>query len=419
MYCKKNLVIAILIAIGLAVGLSGIAVTQQKVKYASWLWDEPTFPPFRDSFYAAFEKEYPNIKIEEIQIPHAQYWDKIIILASEGPAPDVVHVVYPKLKMLMMMNALEPIDNWMDLSRVKETYVEGQRTLPVENGKTYGVSTGGRTLELIYNKKLFQEAGIKEPPTFPAELVAASMKLTQPEKRQYGIGVKTDPTLTEDTYEDILGFVVGYDSNFAKDGVPMANDPKTILGMKLYSLLCELEVTPVGIAESIMRTMFQQGKIAMKMGTPADLFEASIKAPEVYLNLDAAHTPFPNKAAIGGLHLWLAIPKKAENKTAAAKFIEFWSRPKWQAFFTEKCTPVPPTSEALPYLKDFINENPWFRVYMEGMEQGVTPLPEGFEREADEFMRIVVKHTESIIYEKRPVELAMDQCQRELMKLKK
>lgn len=414
MWLTKYLLVGILVS-GIIIGLCGVSFSQETVSFAHWTLGEEAFDEFWDAVQPDFEKEYPNIKVVRAEIPRARYWDQITVLAIAGPAPDVVGVTPPYVKQWIAMEAVESLEEWMDLTEIKRTFAEQQRTFCMEKGKTYAVVQGARSLILIYNEKLFEEAGIKNPPSSPEELVATSMKLTQPEKGQYGIELRTNVKNYGNVYDRLLVFPVGYGGNYAKDGVPTATDPNTIRGIKLYKLLYDLKLGPA-VVSKVAREMLFKEKLAMHIDGPWEFTQAKASAPETYPHLMAAMTPFPNKATIGGAHHFLVMPTLAKNKSAGGKFIQFCMRDKYQRLYSKWSGVMPGNLENTS--EELLTER-WYRPFVEAMNYAVLGLPPGFAPVAREFTRIVVEHVcGEIALKGKPVEETMEKCQRKLMKLK-
>jgi raffinose/stachyose/melibiose transport system substrate-binding protein len=122
-----------------------------------------------------FEAEHPNIKIKLESVGGgADYSAALKAKFASGEQPDIFN--NGGFKMLELWK-----EHLADLS--EEPWVE--HVLPigkvpmtdVEDGKLYGMPVNLEGYGFIYNKDLFEEAGITEPPTTISELKAAAEKL--------------------------------------------------------------------------------------------------------------------------------------------------------------------------------------------------------------------------------------------------
>lgn len=133
----------------------------------------------------SFEKANPNIKVDVIG--GSQSGQALLTTILSGQSPDVLQVAYQDLSSLAPQGAF--VDLTKQLSSDQSHYYPQVWNQAVVNGKVYGLPWLGHTIELVYNKTLFDKAGIKNPPQTWAELYADAKKLTNPKKNQYGLGL--------------------------------------------------------------------------------------------------------------------------------------------------------------------------------------------------------------------------------------
>ena len=71
--------------------------------------------------------------------------------------------------------------------------------------------------------------------------------------------------------------------------------------------------------------------------------------------------------------------------------------------------------------KKYLKENTWFAPYYRGMLEGYgfAVAPEGFAEKSIIFQKIVIDYLGQILYDDRDVVEAMNECQKELIKLKR
>ena len=105
---------------GLAAALAATPLTrlyaQQKATVRWWYhFDDPKATP--DELVAAFEKANPGIKIQAENIPWGgggDYDTRLYTSLIAGNGPDTAMVKFNNLARLMEMNALLPLDPWID-----------------------------------------------------------------------------------------------------------------------------------------------------------------------------------------------------------------------------------------------------------------------------------------------------------------
>ncbi|ALS27132.1 sugar ABC transporter substrate-binding protein [Paenibacillus sp. 32O-W] len=146
-----------------------------------------------------FEAQNPDIKVE--MLGGIQYGQKLLTQILSGQAPEVLQVSYGEVKALASQGAF--IDLTEDFAANESNYVPEIWQLAVTDGKLYGLPWLGHTIQLVYNKTMFEEAGITKPPATWEELYEVAKALTVDKNGdgkpdQFGIGLsgKQGPDLT-------------------------------------------------------------------------------------------------------------------------------------------------------------------------------------------------------------------------------
>ena len=138
-----------------------------------------------DAYVAEFQKEYPdvNVKVEGI----TAYADDVRTRMSTPDGYGDVLMIPPSVPASEFETFFEPLGQVADLA---ETY---RFQAPVSfNGVQYGIALGGNANGVLYNKDVFEAAGVDELPTTPEEFIDA-LEL---------VDTKTDATPLYTNYND-------------------------------------------------------------------------------------------------------------------------------------------------------------------------------------------------------------------------
>ncbi|MGA0566969.1 extracellular solute-binding protein [Rathayibacter sp. KR2-224] len=133
------------------------------ISYAIW---DVNQQPAMEKIVAAFNKIYPNIKVNIQLTPSAgnAYWTKMTTLAQGKNLPDVFWMNGPHIQLFAMNNQLMPIDPLVSAGQVKKSdYPSALVNLYTVGGKLYGTPKDFDTIGLYYNKDLLSQAGVTEP----------------------------------------------------------------------------------------------------------------------------------------------------------------------------------------------------------------------------------------------------------------
>ena len=125
------------------------------IKVVTWrtdLVEDGTFEKYAEEF----NKEYPDVKVTFEGI--TDYAGEMLTRMSTTNYGDVIGI--PAIKPDQYEQFLEPLGETADF---EDTY----RFLPAASydGTQYGIAWGGNANGVVYNKKIFEEAGVTELPT--------------------------------------------------------------------------------------------------------------------------------------------------------------------------------------------------------------------------------------------------------------
>ncbi|WP_338693805.1 extracellular solute-binding protein [Streptomyces sp. Q6] len=123
-----------------------------------------------------FEKSNPDIKVKYVNVPFDQAQNKFDTAAGASGAPDVLRAEVGWTPAFAKKSYLLPLDGTEALSE-KGKFQESLVKQAQFEGKTYGVPLVTDTLALVYNKALFEKAGITEAPTTWEQLKADAAKV--------------------------------------------------------------------------------------------------------------------------------------------------------------------------------------------------------------------------------------------------
>lgn len=329
-----------------------------------------------------YEGLHPNVTIDVVPLTLTDN-AKILTAISGGDPPDIVSLVSSQvLGAWASKGALVPLDDFIKSSGLDTSqYVPAGLQAMTVGGKVYALPFMNFNVGLLYNKRLFTEAGLdpSKPPTTIEELTQDAYKLT----KQDASGQITQ-----------LGFLPEYPgaSNgqvctlenaawlFGGDWYDVASQKVTAnLSQNVAALTWETAFYQKYGAQNMANFLssagayltaqdpLESGKLAMTYDGPWNLAFTKENAPDTAKDLAAA--PFPAPAAqpqLTGTSFLdsnpQAIPAGSKNAAAAFDFISWeTTNPTLTASFAQQIN-------ALPQLKtvpDFANlHDPNFQVFL-------------------------------------------------------
>lgn len=398
--------------------LPSVAAIAEKVsfEFSTCWWLEPGRKEWWTSVVERFEKKYPNITVKPVPIPYREYNDKMKILFAAGRAPDFLFMMNRTLRLWQSMGWLEPLDKYIDFDELlPELAAPDAQLLAQIDGQMYGVFAEFCPYAgLIYNRKIFQDAGLTVP-TNPRDFLNTAEKLTRAPE-MYGFISANRPANPSYLMQHAMITVHGFGGRILKAGKFALTDSDFIEGVEYYKKLYDSGIMPREMDYTTQRKMFWNGKAAMCMDGGYFVPWAQGANPEIGKQLDVAPLPFRSKLNPADLTLFGIWSKSSpEKKEAAVKFLKFYMTPEIQAEWIRMCGyPVTMKAAVTP---EFRKEMPWFRIYEEGAAFGIEMTIPGYELQTGEIRKVISDHIGEVLLADVPAEQAMSKAQIEIEKL--
>ncbi len=132
-----------------------------------------------DKLIANFEAANPDITVKQTTFPYADYQTRVVAAKVAGQGPDVVQLFYGWLDTFVAGGLIQPLDPAVFSHEEIESEFFPIVTAMKVGEDYYGLPTAVRSLALFYNKALFEEAGIANPPSNLEEFLAAAEATTK------------------------------------------------------------------------------------------------------------------------------------------------------------------------------------------------------------------------------------------------
>jgi multiple sugar transport system substrate-binding protein len=133
-----------------------------------------------DALVAAWNEAYPDCKINLTYIPHTEMVSKIAQGIASGEVPDLMGMDLIYAPQFEDAGQLVDITDQIGGIPELETASPGHLTVGTYEGRLYGVPLYADVSALVYNKTLFEQAGLDpdKPPTSLAEIREFADKIT-------------------------------------------------------------------------------------------------------------------------------------------------------------------------------------------------------------------------------------------------
>ncbi|MFI6292730.1 sugar ABC transporter substrate-binding protein [Nonomuraea sp. NPDC050790] len=319
------------------------------------------------TFAKDFESANPGVKVNVTPMGWDVAHDKITSAIAGSATPDVSMIGSTWAGELSKTGALEPTPgNLID----KAAFFPGAWQTVDVNGTAYGVPWYVETRVLYYRKDQAEKAGV-EPPRTWAEWKTFIKALQEKGGAKKGF----QQGYTEGSWQEMVPLIWQAGGEIVKDGKYTFDTPEAITGLKQYASLFQEKLAPNDTPKGGFPQNFIKGEVGGFVSGP---WMAGV------LNTDGGPgfkdkfdvVPYPKgpvsgTSFVGGSDL--VVFKKAQNRDAAWKFVQWLSEPKVQAkwYTTVKALPAVQSAWQEPEL----TADPQLKVFGEQLKDAKTPPP--------------------------------------------
>jgi multiple sugar transport system substrate-binding protein len=305
-----------------------------------------------------YNSDHPDVDVTQLVSSSDRVLQKVLTAVRGGTPPDVAYMFgswspnIAKIPQVVDMSSYvkDPAWHWND-------FYEGERAAATVGDKIVGVPALVDNLAIVYNKKLFQEAGVAPPsPSWTwDDFRAAAKQLTDPSKKQYGWLIPADGS--EDTvwHFDAMLWEAGGDILSADNTQAAFNSDA---GVKALTMLQEMAVTDHSVyldtTNSNGTKLMNSGKVAMMVTGPWDLsslpdIDYGVQVMPAFAGSGAGHQ------SIAGPDNWVVFDNGSARRQAAVDFVQ-WLTAAEQVHTTSLATGDLPTRISVGQDSSFVKQ---------------------------------------------------------------
>ena len=280
-----------------------------------------------DQIVDDFNKSQDKVTINTTTKTWAVIGDTLLPALSAKKGPDIVALPAENLPVYASKGAFAKLDGFYDSAATKAASLNPQAVdMEKVEGSYYGVPTGFVPLSVVYNKALFDKAGIKSFPTTWDEWVADAKKLTVDKDgdgtpEQYGLALPDHATVGNGVWASLFYGNGGAIVDGSKSVLDSAANQETL---KFWSsAVRDDKISPTGLDGVGSDKLFSSGKAAMEIGGP---WMASV-AKENKIDYGIAGIPAgPKGQAASAIGISAAVTAQAssDKQAAAEKFFTYF-----------------------------------------------------------------------------------------------
>ena len=311
----------------------------EPVTLTMWSWRTEDVEKY-NTIFDVYEAQNPGVTVEFEAFLNTEY-NQILATGLEGSdGPDLAMVrAYGGVQPLIEAGQLLPIDGIVDVSNVEQSLLAAATGR--NDGSLYGVPFATQTLQVFYNKGIFDELGLTEPTTWD-EFVALNEAIEAGGYTPMALGAKDAWMLP--IFHEIVG-AARYGGPEFRDallaGTKDFTDPDYVASIDIVNEMTNYMVDDVvGVAYADSQIQFTSGLAAQFPGGSFELGTFATQAPDMELGVYLVPPPpgaVSDKPLSAG---WgdgsFAINAAGENQEAAIKLLNWLATPEFGQLFVDE-----------------------------------------------------------------------------------
>lgn len=316
---------------------------------ASIAIDKKVLQPELDKF-----KQQTGITVKLEVVPWSDLLNRILTATTSGQGPDVLNIGNTWSASLQATGAFLPWSaaNFAKIGG-KDRFVDSALGSTGATGKDpAAVPLYSMAYALYYNKQIFADAGISQPPATWAELVADGKKIEAKGKQALGA---EGANVSENIHHTFV-FAKQHGADFfTADGKADFTNDGVVAAVKQYvDLMAKDKVIPVGNAEYAQNQSvsdFAKGKTAMLMWQSASanlksqgMSDSSYGIAPIPVQSGTPGTGAQTNSMVAGINL--AVFKNTNNLDGSTKFVKFMTSDAEQKILNTAYSSIPPVKTA-------------------------------------------------------------------------
>lgn len=345
--------------VALAVLLAPAVAGAEEVTLTFWSWRTEDVDAY-NQFIAAFEAEHPGIRVRFVPYRNTEYNTILATALQAGSGPDIIHLrAYGGMEPLAQAGYLMPLDDKVEaLKDFNPDHLAGATNRA--DGRIYGVPFALQTVQVLYNVRIFEELGLKEPQTW-SELLEVAEALKRAGYIPFANGAKEGWTL--ETFFGAVGPTFYGGSQYYEEvvaGEATFEDPRFKRAVeKMLELRPYLPDNYMGVGYTDMQVLFAQELAGMMLAGSYELGTFAQMNPDLKIGVfpipgERAEDPAYISVYVDGSY---GINANTKHPEAALAFIRFLASREYGQMFTntlKQISAVPGTQPEDPVLAEIV-----------------------------------------------------------------
>ena len=279
--------------------------------------------PYFEKAATEFEAANPGTDIQIEVVPWDVLQQKLTTDISGNANADLAIIGTRWLIDYVSEGVAAPLDSYITPD-FKARFIDTFLSPSVMDGATYGLPIAASARAMYYNKTLFEQAGIAEPPKNWDEVAAAAEKIKALGGDSYGFGLQGKEIET-DVYFYYAFWSQGGNLIDA-DGTSGLDSEAAYKAAEIYKSLIDKGLTEPGVTSlnrEDVQNLFKQGRVGMMITAPFLSNQIKEEAPDLQYGVTAIPAGPTGDRGTYGVTDSIILFENSQNKETAWKFLDY------------------------------------------------------------------------------------------------
>ena len=378
-----------------------------ELSYGSWFFVEPGRGDAWRFLIEKFHAEQADIRIKTEDVNFNVFIPNVITQLGAGRLEyDVIQTTPDLVLRLLSAGVLTPLNSVLEANSI--TTLNPAHDYITVDGNVMGLDVVTVVFGLLYNQKLFADAGITTLPTTVDEWLAVSTQLTE-RPNKFGLWAPHLLAEPETFWFQLQEWACPFGGRWAVGNKPQLTSEPILQAVDLFKKMYDAAI-PQGSNDATSLRQWAEAQIAQQLNVSAAVNQYKVNAPDVFPDVRSMPLPWESKESIARIHP-ITVNNQSPNKDAGVEWITWLYKPENYRLLLTKQLDVIPSYE-VGGLDEYLGQQEWLKGGFENIKS-VTP-PEmvgGFINNNQEFGQIVIERVSEVLTSGRPIEEAMAEAQ--------
>jgi ABC-type glycerol-3-phosphate transport system substrate-binding protein len=386
--------------------------TPIEIEYGSWFFAEPGRGDAWRKVIEKFHAEQSDIRITWEEVNFNVFLPNVVTQLQAGRLEyDILSTTPDLVLRLLQAGVLTSLNSALEANNIT-TLSQAHDYITVD-GEVMGLDVVTVVFGLLYNKQIFDAAGVTTLPTTVDDWLALSVQLTE-RPNQFGLWLPHLLAEPVTFWFQLQEWACPFGGRWAVGNQPQLTSEPILQAVDLFKKMYDGAV-PQGSNDATALRQWAAAQVAQQLNVSAAVNQYKVDAPDVFPHVRSMPLPWESKESVSRIHP-IVVNNQSDKVEAGVEFITWLYKPEnYRMLLMEQLDVIP--SYDVGGLEEYLSEQLWLEGFQDINEVTPPEMVGDFIFNNEEFGQIVIERVSEVLTSGRPIEDAMADAQSEAEEL--